>query len=462
MRRHRSRYPITAVAVLLTAMLACNLPGDLAPASSNDLQITETFQAVETAIAQTLESGEQTDPQETQGPQDTQEAPAEENTATPEPEPSPTIEHLVQPGEPGNPNTWVTDNSTKSRAASKSTGADLFNTNILERPFTSEVMDYQAHLDLARVNLSASSPWIYITFVLEGAPPEDSEAVYALEIDLESDGRGDWLVLGKVPAGTEWTTAGAQAFKDDNEDVGGFSPMNAENPNASRDGYETLVFEDYFGSDPDAVWIRRDPGSSNQVQLAFKHSLIGNDKSFAFGGWADEGLRDPGAFDYNDSMTFDQAGSAYAESSKYPIKELASVDNTCRWTYGYEPTTSFPGLCPLPATPTPTPEPGSLSGGVFNDYNGNGARNGGEPGISNVTVRLGRGACGSTGLSNTTTAGNGSFSFNNLDAGTYCVSVNITTTCGGWIATTATQRTVTVRAGENTVVAWFGYAVYVC
>ena len=462
MRRHRSRYPITAVAVLLTAMLACNLPGDLAPASSNDLQITETFQAVETAIAQTLESGEQTDPQETQGPQDTQEAPAEENTATPEPEPSPTIEHLVQPGEPGNPNTWVTDNSTKSRAASKSTGADLFNTNILERPFTSEVMDYQAHLDLARVNLSASSPWIYITFVLEGAPPEDSEAVYALEIDLESDGRGDWLVLGKVPAGTEWTTAGAQAFKDDNEDVGGFSPMNAENPNASRDGYETLVFEDYFGSDPDAVWIRRDPGSSNQVQLAFKHSLIGNDKSFAFGGWADEGLRDPGAFDYNDSMTFDQAGSAYAESSKYPIKELASVDNTCRWTYGYEPTTSFPGLCPLPATPTPTPEPGSITGGVYNDQDLNETRNGGEPGIPNVTVRIGRGACGSTGLSNTTTAGNGSFSFNNLDAGTYCVSVNITTTCGGWIATTATQRTVTVRAGENTVVAWFGYAVYVC
>ncbi len=462
MRRARSRYPLFAISALLVAIMACNLPGDFGSSSLSEAQITQTYQSVETSIAQTLESVD------SEEPENTAEAPEELDTATPEPEPSPTIEHLVQPGEPGNPNTWVTDNSTKSKAASKSTGADLFNTNILERPFTSEVMDYQAHLDLARVNLSASSPWIYITFVLEGAPPEDSEAVYALEIDLESDGRGDWLLLGKVPAGTEWTTAGAQAFKDDNEDVGGYSPMNAENPNASRDGYETLAFEDYFGSDPDTVWIRRDPGSSNQVQLAFKHSLIGNDKSFAFGGWADEGLRDPGAFDYNDSMTFDQAGSAYAESSKYPIKELASVDNTCRWTYGYEPTTSFPGLCPLPATPTPTPSPtpeplpGSLSGGVFNDYNGNGVRNGGEPGISGFQVRLGKGACGSTGLANTSTAGNGSFSFNNLEAGTYCVSVNVTTTCGGWIATTATQRTVTVRAGENTVVAWFGYAVYVC
>jgi hypothetical protein len=269
-------------------------------------------------------------------------------------------------------------------------------------------------------------------------------------------------MLGRVPNGTDWTTEGAQAFKDDNGDVGGFSPMNAENPNPSWNGYETLVFEDYFGSDPDAVWIRRDPGSANQVQLAFKHSLIGNDASFAFGGWADEGLRDPGAFDYNDSMTFDQAGSPYAESSKYPIKELAMVDNTCRWTYGYEPTTAFPGLCPLPATPTPTPQPGSIAGGVFNDMNGNGVRNGGEPGISGVTVRLGHGACGSTGAGNTTTAGNGSFAFNDLPAGTYCVSVNIISDCGGWLPTTVTQRTVTVGPGEAKLIAWFGYAVYIC
>ncbi len=462
MRRNRSSYPLMAVAVLLTALMACNLPGDIGSNSLNNSQITETYQAVETSIAQTLEivdSGE---------PENTQEATAEPDSAVSEPEPAPTIEHLVRPGEPGNPNTWVIDSSTKARAASKSTGADLFNTNFLERPFTSEVMDYQGYLDLIRVNLSVSSPWIYSTFILEEAPPEDSGDVYALEIDLESDGRGDWLFLGKVPAGSEWTTQGAQAFKDDNEDVGGFSPMNAENPNSSWDGYETLVFEDYFGSDPDAVWIRRDPGDPKKVQLAFKHSLIGGDKSFAFGGWADEGLRDPGAYDYNDSMTSDQAGSAYSESSKYPIKELAMVDNTCRWTYGYEPTTSFPGLCPLPATPTPTssptpePLPGSISGGVFDDMNGNRSRDGGEPGISNVTVRLGKGACGSTGLSSTSTAGNGSFSFDNLDAGTYCVSVNIAPSCGGWLPTTATERTVVVAAGENKVIAWFGYGAYVC
>jgi len=458
MNYQRKFFPLLAIAVLLFAGLACNLTSRTATVQEDDLQASVQAAIVNTAVAQTLVSAEG----EVDSPQAETPEPEIAATDTPEPQPTATVEHLVVPGEPGNPNTWVTDNSTKSRAASKSTGADLFNTNFLERPFTSEQMDYQGYLDLVRVNLSLVSPWVYTTFVLEDSPPEDSEAVYALELDLESDGRGDWLILGQVPPGTEWTTAGAQAYRDTNGDVGGFSPMNAENPNPSWDGYETLVFEDYLGSDPDLVWVRRDPANANQVQLAFKYSLIGSDGSFAFGGWADEGMRDPGAFDYNDSMTFDQAGSPYAESSKYPIKELASVDNTCRWTYGYEPTTSFPGLCPLPATPTPTPEPGSIAGGVFNDMNGNGVRNGGEPGISNVTIKLGKGACGSTGYGNTTTASNGSFQFNDLPAGTYCVSVTINTSCGHWLPTTVTQRTVNLAPGDAKLIAWFGYAVYIC
>lgn len=463
MKYHWKYLPLLAIVVLLIA--GCSPAASSQPMQEGDLQATIEAAVIHTAVAQTLtsaSSGESANSADTGTGEDSQGETPEPPAATAEPEPTATVEHLVRPGEPGNPNTWVSDNSTKSRAASKSTGADYFNTNFLERPFTSEVMDYLGYLDLIRVNLNVASPWVYTTFVLEDAPPQDSEAIYALELDLESDGRGDWLMLGRVPNGTEWTTEGAQAFTDGNGDVGGFSPMNAENPNSSWNGYETLVFEDYFGSDPDAVWIRRDPGSANQVQLAFKYSLIGNDASFAFGGWADEGLRDPGAFDYNDSMTFDQAGSPYADSSKYPIKELAMVDNTCRWTYGYEPTTSFPGLCPLPATPTPTPEPGSIAGGVFNDMNGNGVQNGGEPGISGVTIRLGAGACGSTGAGSTTTASNGSFSFDNLQAGTYCVSVVINTSCGHWLPTTASQRTVNLGPGEAKLIAWFGYAAYVC
>jgi len=465
MRTYRSFYLLLAVFAVFLAAMACNLSDLTQTSQDSDLQATVEAAIVDTAVAQTLASADggedEVDPGDA-GEQDAPTATPEPPTATPEPLPTATIAHSTRPGEPGQANSWVIDTSTKSLAASRSTGADLFNINLLERPFTSEVMDYQGHVDLVRVNLDVTSPWVYTTFILEDTPPVGSAAVYALEIDLESDGRGDWLMLGKVPDGTEWTTAGAQAWQDANGDVGGFSPMNAEEPNASWDGYETLVFEDYYGTDPDAVWIRRDPGNAKQVQLAFKYSLIGNDGAFAYSGWADEGLSDPGAFDYNDAMTHDQAGSPYSGSSKYPIKELASVDTTCRWTYGYTPTTNFPGVCPLPATPTPTPLPGSISGGVFDDQNNNGARNGGEPGISNITVRLGTGACGSTGMATTTSASNGSFSFDNLPPGTYCVSIHIIPTCGEWIATTTQQRTVTLSPGDNKLIAWFGLAGYVC
>ncbi len=454
MNRISSKSLILVVLSIFISIAACNLPGQFfTPSQSGDSGATETIQALETEIAR-LQSNPDED-------QDTVQDPDPEPAATETPQP--TIEHLVRPGEPAAANTWVTDTSTKAIADTRESGADLFHTNLFERPFTSQVMDYQAHIDLTRVNLNFSTPWVYVTFNLEGSPPTDSTAIYALEVDLNSDGRGDWLISGQVPPGTDWTTDGAKAYQDLNGDVGGPAPMNADPPSASRDGYETLVFDEGIGNDPDAVWIRRDPGNPNNIQLAFKYSLIGNDPQFAFGGWADEGLKNPGAYDYNDFMTFDEAGSAFSANSRYPIKDLALVDSTCRWTYGYTPTTAFPGLCPLPATPTPTPEPGSIAGGVFNDMNLNGARNGGEPGMSGVTVKLGAGACGSTGMSNTQTNSGGEFIFTNLPQGTYCVSVvNPNPSCGGWLPTTVTQRTVVLGPGELKLIAWFGYSAYIC
>ncbi len=440
MKIKRSAIPFLAILILVTASLACNMPFKIVP------NIPEEQAAV------VENQGDSDDRVESEAPEATPEP-----EATPTPElPTPTIEHLVRPGEPGTVNTWVSDRSTKSQAANRTANSDLFNINLLERPYTSEVMDYQAHLDLIKVNLHFSDPWVYVSLVLEGSPPADSQAIYGLELDLDSNGRGDWLILGKVPSGTEWTTEGAKAYKDANQDVGGYAPMNAENPNPAWDGYETLVFEDYLGADPDAVWVRRDPGNPNQVQLAFKYSLIGNDPTFAFGGWADEGMRDPAKFDYNDQMSHDQAGDPYADSSRYPIKELAMVDNTCRWTYGYNPTDPFPGLCPLPATPTPTPTPeppGSISGGVFNDWDSSRSRNGSEPGLAGITVRIGSGICGSTGLGSTTTNGSGQFTFDNLPAGTYCISIVVPS---HMVATTVTQRTASLNPGEPKNIAWFG------
>jgi hypothetical protein len=83
--------------------------------------------------------------------------------------------------------------------------------------------------------------------------------------------------------------------------------------------------------------------------------------------------------------------------------------------------------------------------------------------MSGVTIRLGSGSCGSTGLGNRTTASNGAFSFSDLPQGTYCVTVvNPNPSCGGWLPTNGMQRTVNLGPGENKLVIWFGFTSYIC
>jgi hypothetical protein len=59
-------------------------------------------------------------------------------------------------------------------------------------------------------------------------------------------------------------------------------------------------------------------------------------------------------------------------------------------------------------------------------YRANGVLEPGEPGIGRVVVALGVGACPSTGLDTAATNAAGVYSFPNLEAGTYCVSVDAT------------------------------------
>ncbi len=57
-------------------------------------------------------------------------------------------------------------------------------------------------------------------------------------------------------------------------------------------------------------------------------------------------------------------------------------------------------------------------------YQADGVREAGEPGIEGVTVTLGEGACPATGLAETTTDANGVFTFDDLEPGSYCVTVD--------------------------------------
>lgn len=400
-----------ALLALVAAALACGpLPVGTSEPLSPDQQTQQALGA--TAMAQTAAAPPEAAP--------TEPPPATEPPPEPTAEPTATVEivHNQIPTNPGSVSSFITDRSTRSLASERRALADNFDVLLFERPYTTEVMDYQAHIDITRTELSSSGAWFYVTLFLEAAAPAGATPRYGVEIDIDKDGRGDWLIWGLSPSGTDWTTDGVQALRDADNNVGGATPIQSETPPQTGNGYEDLVFNAGVGADPDSAWIRWSPSSPSHVELAFKQTLIGPPGEFMWGAWADEGPQDPARFDYNDAFDLASAGSPVSTTSYYPLKQLAQIDNTCRWGYGFTPIGNEPGVCYVP--PTPTPEPtGSISGSVYRGTSGSPT----SDGFGGVTVTLGQGSCSSSGYKSTTTSGGGSYSFNGLPAGSYCVTV---------------------------------------
>ncbi len=401
--RARRPSPLILVVTLLSFLaLACGLQATASPTADPNV--------VALAVQLTLQaSGESpsgpppaTIPPATEAAPPTAEAPAV---------PTPTVAHVAFPVNPGGTTSFMTDRSSAALAGERRSIADNLDIGLLERPFTANVMDYQGYLDLNRGEVSIGAPWIYVSLFLEGAPPAGSTAVYGVEVDIDVDGRGDYLIVGTAPASSDWTTNGVRILRDTNNDVGSTHPMIADPPSGGN-GYDELVFDQGQGTDPDAAWIRLAPGSSTKVQVAFKYSAIGSPNEWTWGVWADEGVNKPEWFDYNDHFTAAEAGSPTSGSSLYPVKALASVDNSCRWAVGFTPDGTEPGICPVPPTPTPVPI-GSIAGRVTNLGGG----------FTGGTVQLGLGSCTSSGFKTTSIGSDGYYKFTGLSAGTYCVTV---------------------------------------
>jgi len=411
-------------------------------ACSMDLgSLSNTGQSVDKGV-----SGAIPEPDEEIIPDSGEEDPDEESFAQEEtapeametPSPTPTVEiiHQTSPGDPASTSYYILDSSSAAYAPEQRSIADNFNINILERPFDADGMVYKAYLDIVRTELFISSPWVYITIFLEGAPPADAAAWYAAEIDLDMDGEGDVLVAGLLPPDSTWTTDGVMVFKDNNNDVAGSRVMLADSPPQTGDGYETLVFDQGIGDDPDAAWIRIAPGYTDRIQLSFKYRLINSDGEFLWASWTDEGLQEAAWFDYHDHFSHAEAGSPLSESSHYPLAAMDLMDNTCRWTYGFQPTDPLPGLCPLPVTLTPTPTltptttttptqdlPSGVRGRVFIDADSSGSWTGVDSPFIGVPVHLWENSCGGSGHLTTITNSEGRYAFVGLEAGTYCVQV---------------------------------------
>jgi hypothetical protein len=234
--------------VLLISSLACGLPANTAA--------TQTMEALATIVETNLPSGEATEVPDATSPAEATQPPVE---ATEEALPTPTVAHQIQPSSPGSVKSFMTDRSSAALASERRANADTFDINLLERPFTTQVMDYQEYLDITRAELSMGPPWVYVTIFLEGPPPAGSEAAYGVEVDLDIDGHGDWLILAVAPPDSEWTTDGVLACRDANSDVGGPTAMISDSPHSARDGYEDCVFDSGYGIGPDEAWIRRDP-----------------------------------------------------------------------------------------------------------------------------------------------------------------------------------------------------------
>lgn len=341
--------------------------------------------------------------------------------------PRPTVAHLAFPGEP--PGGWlseITDRDTSLVAPEKrALGGENFSVNLFERPFNTGTMDkYFPDLDITRTRLGYDADWVFVTVRLSGLGDDGTlGGNYGVEIDLDVDGRGDFVVFAAAP-GSSWSTEGVRVWLDANNDVGSSQPIYIDAPLAG-DGYETLSFESGYGTDPDLAWARLSPDDGTSIQIAFKIGLLNGDFKFTWGAWADRSLFNPAWYDYNDYFTFAEAGSPLIESSEYPLKGLYELDNTCRWSVGFTPSGSELGICLVPVTPTPV-LPGSISGVVFHDGTaGDLILDPGSTRIAGATVQARSGNCASPGavVTSAITDGTGNYTLS-VSAGTYCINVS--------------------------------------
>ena len=118
--------------------------------------------------------------------------------------------------------------------------------------------------------------------------------------------------------------------------------------------------------------------------------------------------------------------------------------------------------CPIAASGTQTPQPPKQCVALPNGgYVGDGKRESNEPLIAGVRVSLAKGDCPGQAISVTATDSEGKFVFSGLKPGKYCVSVNAKDPVnafllnpGAWTVPLTGSKSVTVKAGEEVVLAF--------
>ncbi len=105
-------------------------------------------------------------------------------------------------------------------------------------------------------------------------------------------------------------------------------------------------------------------------------------------------------------------------------------------------------------------DPGSIGDFLWEDLNGDGAQDAGEPGLAGITVFIDANKNGTLdgGETSTTTDGAGAYDLTGLiSAGTYRIAVDPTTVPDGYVLTTPEPTDITITGGEDYNDADFGF-----
>lgn len=341
--KHSFSFRLLILAVIfLLASLIVSCGSD---ESVGETEFFQTQAVIETFVAGTKTAKWVPEVSKTPRPTWTPRDEAKKEEATEAPIKVPTeIVHLLLPVFPGLPVAELVDTYSANPGADgyASEGDYYVEYQLLERPFGQE-MNYLANIDLRAAEIAKDAEFIYVTIFLDESV-EIFDAFYGVELDMDADGRGDYLVIVDTPCSTEWSMDNVSIFADLNGDVGGVD-ISSSDVSEGRDGFETLIFSTEQFTDPDLAFARINPDRKGCVQVAFKPDFLDDTPSFFWRVWADQALRNPAAYYYQDHYSIEEAGSPMQNSEYYPLGVVYGVDNTCRMPFQIANTGYEIGLC---------------------------------------------------------------------------------------------------------------------
>jgi hypothetical protein len=228
---------------------------------------------------------------------------------------------------------------------------DEFYKNRFERPFTATDMNYRPDLDVVNFSITSDANFFYVNISMVGldAATQTLTGFYGIEIDRNADGRAELLLTTRPPYSTDFTADNVAAYLDVNGDVGG-AVINRPD-DYPGDGFEKTIFDlsqgIYPAGNPDLVWVRQTTdGTLPAVEVAFARQIFqGGAESFMWNVDSSGSAINPAIFYYHDHLTPEQAGAANTDDPNYPLKQLSSMDNTCRVPLGFQATGNEPMGC---------------------------------------------------------------------------------------------------------------------